>query len=358
MTHDPNGEFDTMLTEGLRHRAATASRPSRGFSDVRRRYRRRRQQQVAVGLVPAVAGLGWLVTRPRTDQPLQPSGGGFVDCGDATVPTWTGTYPPTTVVGDTTPIGVNVTSTTITFDENGNVVDANGNPIGTTTTTLEIITDGNGNYLDANGNWVTLPFVTDASGYPVATLPAVLDSDGNPVVVDSTWVGDVSTTTTSSPADSTTTTVCVPTSDTPTTSTGETTNVGDSTTTTSIVISDLTGTKVQVANCSVQNGVAGMMSQVLIDAGFTTADPVNGTCDPKLEISYVIYDGTVPGAQAVAGTLARMLGGITVEAGVLPIKTESGTWADGSGVVLLLGNDLAGKTLDQITNPTTTIAQP
>ncbi|HNJ96691.1 MAG TPA: LytR C-terminal domain-containing protein, partial [Ilumatobacteraceae bacterium] len=154
----------------------------------------------------------------------------------------------------------------------------------------------------------------------------------------------------------TTTTVCLPTV--PTTETGPTTSTGGSTTTTSIVLDDFTSTKVQVANCSAQNGVAQMMSQVLTDAGFTTADAVNGMCDPKLDSSYVIYDESVPGAQAVAETVARTLGGITVEAAVLPIRTESGAWAEGSGVVVLLGNDLAGKTLDQITNPTTTIAQP
>lgn len=120
----------------------------------------------------------------------------------------------------------------------------------------------------------------------------------------------------------------------------------DSTTTT--IPGDFTSTKVQVANCSIQNGVARMMSSALADAGFQMVDPTNGTCDPKLTTSYVIYNAGTTGAEAVANTVARTLNGLAVEPGTLPIKVESGAWADGSGVVLLLGNDLAGKTLEQI----------
>lgn len=112
--------------------------------------------------------------------------------------------------------------------------------------------------------------------------------------------------------------------------------------------SDFTSTKVQVANCSEHNGVARMMTQILADEGFTTVDPTNGTCDPKIDTSYVIYNEGTAGAEAVANTVAGVLGGLSVEPGTLPIKVGSGAWAEGSGVVLLLGNDLAGKTLEQI----------
>ena len=76
-----------------------------------------------------------------------------------------------------------------------------------------------------------------------------------------------------------------------------------------------TGTMVQVANCSAQNGVARMMSSALGDAGFTMAEPTNGTCDPKLTTSYVIYNEGTPGAIDVANTVAKTLGGILVEPG-------------------------------------------
>lgn len=112
---------------------------------------------------------------------------------------------------------------------------------------------------------------------------------------------------------------------------------------------DYTSTMVQVANCSAQNGVAGMMTSVLSGAGFQLAPPTAGTCDPKLGTSIVIYDEGAPGAQTVAVTLAQLLGGLPYEAAILPIPVvDTGAWADGSGVVLMLGNDLAGKTLDQI----------
>ena len=124
-----------------------------------------------------------------------------------------------------------------------------------------------------------------------------------------------------------------------------------------------TGTMVQVANCSAQNGVARMMSSALGDAGFTMAEPTTGTCDPKLTTSYVVYNEGTPGAKNVADTVAKVLGGIIVEPGTVPLKVETAAWAEGSAVILLLGNDLAGKTLDQIqgiavTGVTTTTAAP
>jgi len=424
MTYDPNGEFDTLLSDGLRRRAAAAARPSRGFSDVRRRYRRRRQQQVALGLVPAVAGLGWLVTRPRADQPLQPSGGGLVDCGDTTVAP---TYPDTTMVSETTTWGSYATSTTITFDENGNVVDANGFPLNTlpsssvapppwtgATSTVPLV-DSNGNrvtveptalgttttsipgsvgllildartsdgvfepatlYAGARVERATSPsgdsvvLATEASrdlaltvardmgildratGEPYVTVgldaslvPAGVDLTGVSIIV---ILGDDAPPPASTTIEGVTpTTVCEPVTTTmpPSASYDEATTVPEY----------YAATKVQVANCSTQNGVAQMMSSVLTAAGFTTADATNGTCDPKIDSTYVIYNEGTPGAYEVARTVAAVLGGVTVEAAILPIKTESGAWAEGSGVVVLLGNDLAGKTLEQITMPTTTM---
>ncbi|HNJ97263.1 MAG TPA: LytR C-terminal domain-containing protein [Ilumatobacteraceae bacterium] len=110
---------------------------------------------------------------------------------------------------------------------------------------------------------------------------------------------------------------------------------------------DYTSTMVQVANCSAQNGVARMMTSALQGAGFVLGPPTAGTCDPSLDLSLVIYNEGTPGAQAVAATLAGTLG-LSYGAATLPIPVETGVWADGSGVVLLLGNDLAGKTLEQI----------
>jgi len=90
------------------------------------------------------------------------------------------------------------------------------------------------------------------------------------------------------------------------------------------------------------------MTTALQGAGFDMATATNGTASPKLDVSKVIYKADDPAALAVATTLAAILGGLNVEAAGVPLPIQSGSWATGSAVVLLLGNDLAGKTLDQI----------
>ncbi|MDO8389114.1 MAG: LytR C-terminal domain-containing protein [Actinomycetota bacterium] len=125
-------------------------------------------------------------------------------------------------------------------------------------------------------------------------------------------------------------------------------------TTTAALVQVFTGTNVQVANSSVQNGVAKMMTTALLGAGFTTTEATNGTADPKLTTSKVIYNADDPTAKPVADTLAAILGGIAVEPMSIPLPVQSGSWAAGSGVILLLGNDLAGRTLEQIQGVTDT----
>ena len=122
------------------------------------------------------------------------------------------------------------------------------------------------------------------------------------------------------------------------------------TTTTSVGFSGTiikVGTSIQVVNCSYQEGVAGFMSDAFAAEGFTMVEADTGTID--LAISKVIYNPDDPAALAVAQTVAFFLGNAVVEASgpVLPTLTL-GTWAPGSSVVVLLGDDLAGKTLAQI----------
>ena len=119
-------------------------------------------------------------------------------------------------------------------------------------------------------------------------------------------------------------------------------------TSTTTIPQTFTGTKVQVANASGQNGVARMMTTALLGAGFTMSDATNGTANPPLAISKVLYKADDPAAKPVADTLAQLLGGLAVEAASLPLPVTSAGWSDGSGVILLLGNDLAGKTLSTI----------
>ncbi|MCE9620976.1 MAG: LytR C-terminal domain-containing protein [Actinomycetia bacterium] len=112
------------------------------------------------------------------------------------------------------------------------------------------------------------------------------------------------------------------------------------------------GTSVQVINCSNQNGVARNMSNALAAEGFTMVEPDSGTID--LPVTKVIYNPDDPLALPVAQTVALLLGNVTLEAsGVVPSELL-GTWAPGSNVAVLLGDDLAGKTLAQIQGIETT----
>jgi len=117
------------------------------------------------------------------------------------------------------------------------------------------------------------------------------------------------------------------------------------------------GTQLQVANASNQDGVAGQMSAVLATKGFTMAEAVSAS--EKLEFSKVLYNASDPAAKAMAESLAAFFGGIEVTAQGLPVPVASGNWAEGSNVVLMVGNDFAGKTLDQIAGiPTTGTTAP
>jgi hypothetical protein len=107
-----------------------------------------------------------------------------------------------------------------------------------------------------------------------------------------------------------------------------------------------TGTKVQVANASTVNGAAGTMSTALGGKGFDMAEPANAS--EKLEVSKVLYNADDPAALAVATSLAVVMGNIEVVAQGVPVPVATGNWAEGSGVVLMLGNDSASRTLAQI----------
>jgi hypothetical protein len=115
-----------------------------------------------------------------------------------------------------------------------------------------------------------------------------------------------------------------------------------------------TGTKVQVANASNASGTAKQMSTALAGKGFDMAEAVTSTVNPKLDLTKVIYDANDPNALAVANSVAVVLGNVAVEVAPVPPPVESGAFAEGSGVIVLLGNDLAGKTLPAIAGEPTT----
>ncbi len=110
-----------------------------------------------------------------------------------------------------------------------------------------------------------------------------------------------------------------------------------------------TGASVIVANASDIGGTAAQMTRAIEGAGFAVVEPTNaaGLTEP-LAASIVYFDTTQAGAQPVAETLARQLGG---GVSVLPLdgtaQVDEGN-LNGAGVLLLLGTDKAGRTLAEL----------
>ena len=116
------------------------------------------------------------------------------------------------------------------------------------------------------------------------------------------------------------------------------------------------GTSVQVVNCSNQEGVARNLSNALGAEGFTMTEPDTGTID--LPVTKIIYNPDDPLALPVAQTVSLLLAGAVIESSGPAVPSLIGAWLPGSSVMVLLGDDLAGKTLAQIAGvePTGTTA--
>jgi hypothetical protein len=113
-----------------------------------------------------------------------------------------------------------------------------------------------------------------------------------------------------------------------------------------------TGASVMVVNANGQGGTAGQMSRALLTAGFDTVDPTDAAGLPEpLQASIVYYDPAQTAALDVASSVNRVLGGdlsvLPLPAGTPPVAGGS---LNGAGVVLMLGTDKAGRTLDEL-NP-------
>jgi hypothetical protein len=127
---------------------------------------------------------------------------------------------------------------------------------------------------------------------------------------------------------------------------GGTTSTAAATTTSAPV--DIKATKVQVANASSTSGVAKQLTLALQGKGYSTAGATNSTVSPKLKKTKVLYNADDPAGKSVATEVAATLGVAKVEKGSVPLPTASAAWPAGVGVLVLLGDDIAGKTLDQI----------
>jgi hypothetical protein len=117
------------------------------------------------------------------------------------------------------------------------------------------------------------------------------------------------------------------------------------------------GATVLVANSSHQNGVAKTLSTALQGNQFTMGEPTNGAAKEAItKIQYV--DGDVA-AEAVARSVAALMGVTAVEIMPTPVALQDPSTLGTATVLVLLADDKAGKTLAQMTtadSSTTTVA--
>jgi hypothetical protein len=125
--------------------------------------------------------------------------------------------------------------------------------------------------------------------------------------------------------------------------TGVTTTIEITTTTAAPLTTE--GATVVVANGNTIGGSAGRMSEALGAVGYNMGNPTNAA--ENVEDSIVYYDPSNTAAQGVAESVARSLGGVTVEPAGTPAPTGSGS-LDGAGVIVVLGNNQADKTLETL----------
>lgn len=119
------------------------------------------------------------------------------------------------------------------------------------------------------------------------------------------------------------------------------------TTTTTTIVRTTTGSSVLVANANTVGGSAGNMTRTLELAGYDMiADPVNAT-GPNIIGSIIYFDSAQASAEAVANSVARDLGGVSVLPVPTPAPTTEGNLGS-AGVLVLLGDDQAGKTLEEL----------
>lgn len=124
--------------------------------------------------------------------------------------------------------------------------------------------------------------------------------------------------------------------------------------TTTVFTPQTAGAKVLVVNSSHQNGVAKTLTTALQGNGFTMGEPTNGSSkESATKIQYL--DGDVQ-AQAVAQSVAALMGVASVEPIPTPVLLADPTLLADNTVVVLLGDDKAGKTLAQMTSTDTTLA--
>ncbi|MCB1000093.1 MAG: LytR C-terminal domain-containing protein [Acidimicrobiales bacterium] len=106
------------------------------------------------------------------------------------------------------------------------------------------------------------------------------------------------------------------------------------------------GTSVIVANAADVPGAATEYTDALGDFGFTMEPPTNGAGNEEIIEVTRIYATSDPTSQAVALSVARVMGELPVERMPTPAPIENATEGLGAATVLvMLGKDLAGRPL-------------
>lgn len=109
----------------------------------------------------------------------------------------------------------------------------------------------------------------------------------------------------------------------------------------------LTAFKVQVANASGVSGSAGLLTTELQGRGYIVQPALNKSEVTPRQTSTVVY--YLLGSEAAAAAVAAELGGVSTAPMPAPIPTETGNLGEAS-VLILLGTDIAGKSLAIIQN--------
>ena len=148
--------------------------------------------------------------------------------------------------------------------------------------------------------------------------------------------------------------VSTPVDSTPENTTGSSV-IENTTTTTTEPVLVTAGATVVVANASGVPGSAGRMTTELATLAFVMVEPAINSTQSGLAASVVQYDPSQAAAQAVAESVARSMGGVTVEPVATPPPVEGGS-LNGAGVLVLLGSDQADKTIAQMTAPVAEVA--
>ncbi len=126
--------------------------------------------------------------------------------------------------------------------------------------------------------------------------------------------------------------------------------------TTTVFQPQTAGAKVLVANSSRADGVAGVLTTALQGQQFTMGEPTNGL-NKELVTKVQYLEGDVA-AQAVAQSVAALMGVATIEPIPTPPALLDPTLLADNTVLVLLADDKAGKTLAQMVEPVTADTTP